>query len=128
VTAYWWIRSAHPRLSPSGPNVPKVLDFPVYDVSAGYVIVPVAVKRNFAPPRTSMFVSTHTLVAATSMSYDLMLLDFAVATCARAAFGQTITTAPKTSAATHVAVLQFTIFTACPCFGSPQRSTKFMSR
>jgi hypothetical protein len=81
----------------------------VYDVSAGYVIVPVAVKRNFAPPRTSMFVSTHTLVAATSISIDLMLPDFVVTAWACDVSGHTITSAPNSSAATHMAVSILTI-------------------
>src|ERR1039458_2017400 len=38
------------------------------------LIFPVAVKRSFAPPRTSTLVSTHTFVPATSISYVLMLL------------------------------------------------------
>jgi hypothetical protein len=84
-------------------------------VSAGYVIVPVAVNRNFAPPRTSMFVSTHTFVAATSISIDLMP-DFVVAVCARTVSGHTINTTADTSAATDVAVVLLTIFTACPLF------------
>ena len=82
------------------------------------MILPVAVKRNFAPPRTSMFVSTHSFVAGMSISYDLLLPVFAWAVCARAAGpGHTMLATHKTSTANFIVVLVFVIAMACPCLG-----------
>jgi hypothetical protein len=66
-----------------------------------------------------MFVSTHSFVPATSISYDLLLPAFAGAVCARTAGpGHTMAAAPNTSAANLIAVLLFTIFMAYPCLAS----------
>jgi hypothetical protein len=90
----------------------------LYDVSGGYVISPLAVKRSFAPPRTSTFVSTHTFVPSKSISDDLMLPAVAGADCARTAGPRhTMAAAPNTNAANLIPVFLFTIPVAFACLG-----------
>ena len=87
----------------------------MYDVSALCVIVPVAVQRSFAPPRTSIFVSTHTFVPGTSISYALLLPPVAEAVCAHTALRPHIKeVASRVSVRSLIAVDVCAIFMVCP--------------
>jgi hypothetical protein len=59
------------------------------------------------------FVSTHSFVPATSISYDLMLPAFAGTVCVRTS-GHAMPAAPNASAANLIAVLDLAIFMAPP--------------
>jgi hypothetical protein len=101
---------SNPRASPAGPKLPDVRIFPAYDWSRGYDIFPVAVRRSFAPPRKSMFVSTHCFVPGTLTRYEWPLAAFVWRACEVAGiFWLDNPLARNTSAVSVITILAFTV-------------------